>query len=131
MRYRWILVGAVALCGCSDDVDRLGRIFQKSASKIESATEPMRDRLHSGRDPLRSSDAEPSLETRVTLRMRWDADMAGVEVQAHLIGPGTIELTGTVGELAQQRRAVELAQTTLGVEKVLDRTALAVGEDKP
>lgn len=130
MRRGWIAVTIVALCGCGEDVDRLGRIFQKSAAKFESATERMRDRLQVGNFAQPGASLEPSLENRVALRIRWDAELSGVAIQAHQVGSGTIELTGTVSELTQQRRAIELAQTTVGVEKVLDRLTLTSDENK-
>jgi osmotically-inducible protein OsmY len=131
MRRGWMVVVIVALCGCSEDVDRLGRIFQKSAAKFESATDRMRDRLQIGSLAQPGASLEPSLENRVTLRIRWDAELSGVSIQAYQLGSGTIELTGTVSELTQQRRAIELAQTTVGVEKVLDRLTLTSDENKP
>lgn len=131
MRRGLLLAGIVTLCGCGDDVDRLGRVFDKTAAKFDGATESMRAKLQNGEKAVRGAIGETSLDSRVTLRMRWDADLVGAEVQANLVGPGTVELTGTVTDLAQQRRAVELAQTTLGVEKVLDRLTPASDADKP
>lgn len=131
MRRGILMAGLWVLCGCGDDVDHLERVFDKTAAKFDGATESMRGKLQNGEKAVRGVIAETSLDTRVVLRMRWDADLVGAEVQAQQIGPGTVELTGTVNDLAQQRRAVELAQTTVGVEKVLDRLTLASDAEKP
>jgi osmotically-inducible protein OsmY len=37
----------------------------------------------------------------------------------------TVILNGTVTSTAQQRKAVQLAQDTVGVEKVIDKTKIA------
>jgi osmotically-inducible protein OsmY len=116
-----MLAGIFALCGCSQDVDRLSRICRKTVEKFDGATAGLRDKLDNGWGAVRGSVSETSLDSRVALRLRWDKDMAGAEVAVSLVGPGAIELTGTVANLTQRRRAVELAQTTIGVESVVDR----------
>lgn len=121
-RVRQGLVLALALtsCGCSKDADRLARVFRKTSAKFDGVTEGLRDKLHNGWGAVRSTISEASLDSRVALRLRWDSDMAGAEVQVRLTGPNAVELKGAVADLAQRRRAVELAQTTTGVENVVD-----------
>lgn len=124
-----ILGSALTLCGCSEDADRLARVMQKTSIKFEGVTGKLREKLHNGWGAVRGSVSETSLDSRVTLRLRWDTDMARSDVQAALVGPGAVELTGVVADLTQRRRAVELAQTTAGVESVVDR--LTVEADSP
>ncbi|HTU20724.1 MAG TPA: BON domain-containing protein [Gemmataceae bacterium] len=116
-----LLVLVLTICGCSQDTDRLARIFHKTAAKLDGMTGGLRDRLQNGWGAVRGSVSETSLDSRVALRLRWDMDMAGADVQVRLLGPGAIELNGVIADLTQRRRAVELAQTTVGVEKVIDR----------
>jgi osmotically-inducible protein OsmY len=119
---KWlILCLALTICGCGQDADRLARIFHKTAAKFSGLTEGLRDRLHNGWGAMRGSVSETSLDSRVALRLRWDTEMAGAEVEVRLTGPGTVELNGIVADLTQHRRAVELANTTTGVERVVDR----------
>lgn len=116
-----LLLGlALSICGCSQDADRLARVVHKTSAKFNGLTEGLRDKLHNGWGAVRSSVSETSLDSRVGLRLRWDSDMTGADVQVRLAGPGVVELTGVVADLAQRRRAVELAETTTGVESVLD-----------
>ncbi len=125
-----VLSLALASCGCNQDADRLARIFHKTSAKFDSVTEGLRDKLHNGWGAVRGSVSEASLDSRVSLRLRWDTDMAAADVQVRLAGPGTVELTGVVGDLAQRRRAVELAHTTAGVESVLDRLHVEADDSK-
>jgi len=120
---------ALTSCGCNQDADRLARVCQKTFAKFDGVTDGLRDKLHNGWGAVRSSVSETSLDSRVLLRLRWDSDMAGADVQVRLNGSGVVELTGVVADLTQRRRAVELAGTTTGVERVHDR--LRVEADKP
>ncbi|HEY7330488.1 MAG TPA: BON domain-containing protein [Gemmataceae bacterium] len=131
IRQGMLLSLALASCGCSQDADRLARIFHKTSAKFDGVTAGLRDKLHNGWGAVRSSVSEASLDSRVALRLRWDSDMAGADVQVRLTGSGAVELTGTVADLAQRRRAVELANTTAGVESVLDRLRVEANADKP
>ncbi|MGH7169517.1 MAG: BON domain-containing protein [Gemmataceae bacterium] len=115
------LILALTSCGCSQDADRLARVFQKTSAKFDGVTGSLRDRLQNGWGAVRGSMSETSLDSRVALRLRWDTDMAGADVQVRLVEAGAVELTGVVADLTQQRRAVELARTTAGVDSVIDR----------
>jgi len=118
---------ALAACGCSQDADRLGRICHKVTARFDGVTEGMRGKLHAGAGAVRGSVSEASLDSRVALRLSWDKDMAGADVQVSAVGPGVVELRGMVADLTQRRRAVQLASTTVGADNVLD--ALTVESD--
>ena len=118
------------ICGCSQDADRLARVFHTTSAKFDGVTGRLRDRLHNGWGAVRGSVSETSLDSRVALRLRWDTDMAGSDVQVRLVAAGAIELTGAVADLTQRRRAVELAQTTAGVESVIDRLTVDADASK-
>jgi osmotically-inducible protein OsmY len=121
IRQGLFLVLVLTSSGCSQDADRLARIFQKTSAKFDGVTEGLRDKLQNGWGAVRGSVSETSLDSRVALRLRWDTDMAGADVQVRLVGPAAVELTGAVADLTQRRRAIELAHTTAGVESVIDR----------
>ncbi len=103
----------------------------KTAAKFDGVTEGMRDKLRNGWGAVRGSVGDASLDSRVALRLRRDTDMSGADVQVRLTAPATVELTGSVADLSQRRRAVELAHTTAGVENVLDRLTVEADADKP
>ncbi|HEY7309699.1 MAG TPA: BON domain-containing protein [Gemmataceae bacterium] len=130
-RGKLVLALALVACGCSEDADRLGRVCQKVSAKFDGVTERMRGKLQNGAGAVRGSVIEASLDSRVALRLRWDKDMAGAEVEVVPVGPGVVELHGTVSDLRQRRRAVELAGTTVGVEKVNDKLTAETDMDSP
>ena len=61
---------------------------------------------------------------RVSARLRWDKSLVDAKIEVSEAGT-TVELKGTVGEPAQKQRALELAESTAGVEKVTDSLEVA------
>ena len=119
----WLLLGLAALtAGCSrQDSERLARIGKHIAARAEALTADCRAGLGSSWHGV-GEGVGPG--ARVWARLRWDKALAGLPIQVHAAGD-TIELKGTVRDLAQRRRAVELAESTSGVEKVNDQLQIA------
>jgi osmotically-inducible protein OsmY len=116
----WFLAGLVALGGCSrQDADRLARVGRKGMGKAEAAVGSLNNNLAHGWPGGVDAFGDAGLDQRVAARLRWDRTLAAltIDVQAH---GKEIELKGKVQDLTQRRRAVELAETTAGVEKVTD-----------
>ena len=112
---------AVVVVGCSDqDTERLARVGQKVAGKIHGMAGGADTKLAIGLQAMRANWSDASLENRVSARLRWEKQLAEVRVEVKSAGNGVIELKGTVANLQQRRRAVELAEMTEGVERVVD-----------
>jgi osmotically-inducible protein OsmY len=121
---------ACAAAGCGKDSDCLARVGRKSAAKVEAMTGAARARLSDGWQAVRGSVGEATLNSRVAVRLRWDKDLAGADIQVHSPGPGVIRLQGTVADLPQRQRAVALARSTQGVEAVTDELKVLADEGK-
>ena len=124
----WALALAVGISGCSQDADGLARLCQKTAAKFDGVTENLRGKLQDGWGAVRGSLPESGLDSRVALRLHWDQDLEGANITVAPAGTGVVRLTGVVTNLTQRRRAVALAQSTAGVEKVLDE--LRAGDEE-
>jgi osmotically-inducible protein OsmY len=126
---QWTLMGlglalAVAAVGCSnDDPDHLARVAKCVAAKGEGLTGDA-DKTLTGLQALQTNMDELTLDARVSARLRWDKDLAGAQIQVQA-RDGALEMTGTVRDLSQRRRAVDLAQSTVGTEKVVDRLEIS------
>ncbi len=122
----WLGASAVLLAGgCGrEDVDRLGRIGRLAAARLEQASGGPRGKLANGWAAIRGSLGETTPDSRVALRLRWDKSLAGSDLRVTSPVPGTVRLQGTLANLDQRQRAVALAETTEGVEKVLDETTV-------
>lgn len=119
------LLIALALAGCSnEDADQLAKVARTSRNKIEQMTGGAPDKLAGSIDAMRANWNEIALDTRVSLRLRWDRDLEGSAVEVHATN-GVVELRGTVTKMTQRQRAVQLARTTLGVTEVVDVLEIA------
>ena len=136
--------------GCNQqDPERLARIGRKSMARCEELTSGLRDKVASGLDavratwpaeqqrgprPANSPSLPPStpaasvsstpLDARVLWRIRWDKALAGADIQVQSPSGGIVEIRGIVNDLARQRRAIELAETTEGVDRVVNEMGL-------
>jgi hypothetical protein len=112
-----LLALAGLAAGCSrQDTERLGRIGQHLAARVEGLTADCREGL--------GDNWHGTLQARVAARLRWDRGLEGLPIEVRAAG-GVVELKGTVEHPGQRQRALELAQTTAGVEKVNDLLRLA------
>lgn len=59
------------------------------------------------------------VESRIKARLHWDKSLADAAIEVHATDKA-VELKGTVATQAQAQRAVELAESTVGVEKVVN-----------
>lgn len=123
---------AVLACGCGgEDTARLGRVGRLTMAKFGALTRGVRAKLAGGWQGARAAAGEDAIDGRVAQRLRWDKDMVGAEVQVSAPEPGVVRLQGTVSGLTQRRRAVALAQSTLGVQEVLDELTAEDGAGNP
>jgi len=129
-RWHWLLVSlAAALAGCNrQDTECLARIGHKTMSRTAGLGGDFRTSLTNGWQGVCASAEETGLETRVASRLRWEQSLADTRIDVKL-KDGTIELSGTVADLPKRRRAVALAESTVGVDKVAD--LLQIPEQAP
>ena len=122
---RWLGAAlALLVCGCGEDVDRLGRIGSKAAGKFQDMTGGRNGKLADGWQAVCGALGDTTPEARVAVRLRWDKQLSDADIQATTTGPGVVRLQGTVADAAQQQRAKELAESTQGVEQVVNELAM-------
>ncbi len=100
-------------CGRSDG-DRLARIGRMVTGKVQS--------LVPNRTPFNGPLAVPGgdrIDVRVKSRLKADKYLATFAIEVIAEG-NNIRLQGSVSEEPLKRRAVELAESTTGVEQVID-----------
>jgi osmotically-inducible protein OsmY len=126
---RGLLYALLILAGCSDqDAERIGKVSNKALQKAKALTSEAGEQLG-----VRLPNLDVKLETlevtaRVQARVNWDQGLedASIRVEADATG---IRLTGLVTSEAQRRRAVELAESTAGVEKVTDSLDVGINRN--
>ena len=145
---------AIFVVGCArDDTDRLARIGRKTMARADTITASLRGRVSEGVDAVRASlpEGHPApadkpaavpehpapppvtppasvsttpLDARVLWRIRWDKALAGADIQVDSPMGGVVHLRGVVNDLSRQRRALELAESTEGVDRVINELGL-------
>ena len=109
----WFVAVLLTGSGCSKtDPDTLATIGRKLA-----------DRSYLVSDNLEQTWTQLSgrlvLENRVKTRLHWDRALAEASIEVHATDKA-VELKGTLSSQEQVRRAVELAESTVGVDRVVN-----------
>jgi osmotically-inducible protein OsmY len=108
-----IFLIALFIVGCNNsDRDHLARAAGKAREKVKGLTGDTGQSLTTGWQSM-------ALDARVSARLKWDKSLAAEQIRVQANG-AVIELSGTVKDLTQHRRAVELAESTVGAEQVVD-----------
>ena len=118
------LLAALFLASCSsDETEGLARVARLSAAKFEDMTGGAPNKVAASFESMRANWNELALDARVSLRLRWEKDLqkAAIQVQA---GDGVVELKGKVADIVQRQRAMQVAQSTVGVVEVIDSLEL-------
>jgi hypothetical protein len=114
-----LVAGVVALGGCDrQDADRLADMGHKAAGHLEHVSGGAGGKLATALRGLLPGNCD-TLEGRITARLHWDKSLDGAQIQV-LVKGEAVELRGTVASQEQKQRAVQLAETTAGVERVSD-----------
>jgi osmotically-inducible protein OsmY len=108
----FVLVG---VCGCNrQDAEKLTRAGWKVTEKVQA--------LVPNRTPWGSAwGVMPDLgvDGRVRARLQADKHLASFNVEVIAVDRG-VRLRGHIGDAALKQRALEMAESTVGVEKVVD-----------
>jgi hypothetical protein len=96
-----------------------------SAPPAAPATSPAPKPVHSEPTPATPASVSTTpLDARVLWRLRWDKALAGADIQVDSPMSGVVQLRGIVNDLSRQRRALDLAETTEGVDRVINELGL-------
>jgi hypothetical protein len=111
-----VMMGSVvAATGCErQDAERLTRVGWKVADKLQGLV-PDKTPWGASWSPV----PDGSLEARVRARFEADKYLAPLNIEVIATDHG-VRLRGRVADEVLKRRAVELAESTVGVEKVAD-----------
>jgi hypothetical protein len=116
------IVGGVYATSKKGDMDVLAKVGHVVGVKAKGAL-PSSSHLAGPLTSVRLEGRLP-LEERVQVRIRTDKRMEGTDVTvASGSVAGEVRLRGLVKEADQAQRAVKLAESTIGVSKVLDEIA--------
>jgi hypothetical protein len=122
-RSGWLLLALLLVggAGCNrQDTTRLVRVGRRTAEKAETFVGGLGGSLAAAVPGKAVALSDAAVEARVASRLRWEQALADSPLQVEAKA-GVVTLKGTLADLAARRRAVDLATTTVGVEKVNDQ----------
>jgi osmotically-inducible protein OsmY len=122
-----LLAAILCLAGCgSEDTEQLAKVARLAASKIEELSGGAPEKVAGSLETMRANWNEPTLDTRVLLRIRWEKDLQDTAIQVQARN-GIVVLKGSVRDMAQRQRAVGVARSTIGVVDIVDSLELTEG----
>jgi osmotically-inducible protein OsmY len=108
-----LLIGMAAGCN-QQDAECLSRIGKKMAAHAKSGAGEV-----GGKVDFRWAHFEPSLHDKIVDRLRYENTLTELKFEV-VVKNKEVELKGAVKTPLQRQRAIELAETTAGVDKVVD-----------
>ena len=125
LAWRLAFLLLLLLSGCKEsDGETLRKVARKTGEKLEGSARP----VHLATSPLRGAFSENGLAARVQTRIRNDRYLAGQGLKVRGTAAGAVTLSGTVAEPSVKTRALDLAKSTLGVEKVIDEVKVKASD---
>ena len=99
--------------------------IQRAGQALDNAGKNIRRNVENAVERGQITAQERDLLGRVSQRLTFDKQMVGSVLQLTVRSDGAVILQGSVADEAAKRRAVDLAQSTLGVTAVVDEVAVA------
>lgn len=113
-----VIVSAVASQAQDGPLRRAGRALDNAGKNVRNRVEGeiVRGQISTG---------ERDLLARVHNRIRWDKQLVASVLEIVVQADGSVILRGSVLDQAAKDRAVDLAQSTVGVTKVIDELGIS------
>jgi osmotically-inducible protein OsmY len=112
----------LAVSGCkARDGDILRRIVRKTGEKLQGTSGPI-GQLGEG---ISASAGSSGAAGRVEARLRWDRYLADVRIEVSGEEDGVVVLSGKVKDAQIKQRALDLANSTVGVVRVKDEVTVS------
>jgi hypothetical protein len=109
-----LVVGtALVAVGQKQDSDSIGDKIDRGVRDVES-------KLRESWGDIKRGTHRMTVQGRVYARLYWDKSLADANLKIEARDGGVVVLKGTVPNREAKRRAVELAQSTVGVNETVD-----------
>jgi len=97
------------------------RLGERIGKQLDKGLRELQEELREGWTEVRKRIDKLSVEGRVYSRLHWDKGLRAASFEIEVPEEGVVVLTGSVPSAAAQRKAVQLAEDTVGVRQVVDR----------
>jgi hypothetical protein len=100
-------------------------VGERLGESVDRGLNNLGQRLRKTWADFRQSVDELSVQGRVYGRLHWDKSLANAPIDITMQNENTVVLAGSVPDEAARATAVALAQSTVGVGKVVDQLAVS------
>ena len=118
-----VVCGALRAVGQQKDSDSLGDKVDRGVRAVES-------RLRETWGDIKRGTHRMTVQGRVYARLYWDKSLTDATLTIETKDGGVVVLKGSVPSRDAKRRAVELAQSTVGVNETTDELSVAPNKEK-
>ncbi|HEY8505829.1 MAG TPA: BON domain-containing protein [Gemmataceae bacterium] len=125
--WRWAAAGVLLAgsVGCErQDAERLARIGRMARERVGAVSPGAPAGLGEAWAALREVRPGEGAAARVRLRLRSDQWFESADIEVREVEPGKVALRGALPGPEQKRRALDLAQTAVGVTAVVDELTI-------
>ena len=118
-------------CATAQPVHAQQGLGERIGQQLDQGLDRLGDQLREGWESLRKTVDRMGVQGRVYSRLRWDKHIATAEIDVDVDADeeGTVALRGVLPSAQAKQKAVQLAQDTVGVNRVIDE--LRVVEPEP
>jgi hyperosmotically inducible periplasmic protein len=103
---------------------RLGETLDSAVQSIKRGARETGETLREQFDRARVSVHNMSVSSRVYSRLHWDKALNDAQIDLEVRDDGVTTLRGTVVDAKAKAKALELAQDTVGVARVIDQLTI-------
>jgi osmotically-inducible protein OsmY len=118
-----LLCGTIKVVGQQDDSNSI-------SNKVNRGIEQAESKLRETWGDIKKATHRMSIEGRVYARLYWDKSLTDAPWKLEARNGGVIVLKGSVPTSEAKHRAVELAQTTVGVKETVDELEVSPNKEK-
>lgn len=115
---------AALLVACFASLVQAQGPIQRAGQALDNAGKNIRRNVEGAVARGQLSAQERDLLNRVSQRLSFDKQLVNSVLQLTVRADGSVVLQGSIPDLAAKSRAVDLAQSTLGVTSVVDELAV-------
>jgi len=100
------------------------------SDKVDRGVRAVESRLRETWGDIKRGTHRMTIQGRVYARLYWDKSLADATLTIETKDGGVVILKGSVPTREARRRAVELSQSTVGVNETTDELAVAPNKEK-
>ena len=101
---------------------------ERIGAELDEGISRLSEEFREGWASLKQAVDKMGVQGRVYSRLRWDKQLSQADLDVDVEEGGIVALGGTVADETAKQKALQLAQDTVGVNRVIDRLTVPTVE---